>query len=68
MGFSPEDPDIENALNWLVNHQEADGLWKVSYSRIHKEPDKKRTLTSDYGLFYPSVEFLKGFTRIFNHS
>ncbi|KUK75089.1 MULTISPECIES: prenyltransferase/squalene oxidase repeat-containing protein [Methanobacterium] len=46
MGFSPEDPDIENALNWLVNHQEADGLWKVSYSRIHKEPDKKRTLTS----------------------
>jgi hypothetical protein len=32
MGFSKEDPDIAGALAWLGNHQERNGLWKVSYA------------------------------------
>ncbi len=43
MGFPKEDPDIKNALKWLIDHQISDGLWKVSYSKIHKSPDDKRT-------------------------
>ncbi len=43
IGLPKEDPDIENALNWLVDHQIRDGLWKISYSKIHKSPDDKRT-------------------------
>ena len=43
MGFSKDDANVENALNWFINHQEPDGLWKMSYSRIHKTPDNLRT-------------------------
>jgi hypothetical protein len=43
VGFPKEDPDIENALHWLVGHQEESGLWRTSYSRIHKAPHNKRT-------------------------
>jgi len=43
IGLSKEDEDIKNALNWLIDHQEKDDLWKVSYSRIHKPPDDKKT-------------------------
>lgn len=43
MGFSKEDKDIKNALSWLIEHQEQDGLWKISYSKIHKAPDNKKT-------------------------
>ena len=46
MGFSTEDPDIKNALKWFIDHQEPDGLWKVSYSKIHKSPDNNKTLHS----------------------
>ncbi len=41
IGLPEEDPDIKNALNWIECHQENDGLWKVSYSKIHKSPDKR---------------------------
>jgi hypothetical protein len=30
--------DIQGALDWLVEHQQPDGLWKTSYSRIHGQP------------------------------
>lgn len=31
MGFPGDDPDIEKALDWFVEYQEPDGLWKVTY-------------------------------------
>lgn len=43
IGISKEDEDIKNALNWLINHQEDNGLWKISYSKIHKNTETKRT-------------------------
>ena len=33
MGYSPEDRQIQAALVWLIEHQEASGLWRVSYAR-----------------------------------
>jgi hypothetical protein len=31
IGFTGDDPDIEAALDWFVEHQEPDGLWNLTY-------------------------------------
>jgi hypothetical protein len=36
LGFTPSDPDVARGLGWLAGHQQQDGLWLTSYSRIHK--------------------------------
>jgi hypothetical protein len=41
--FSPEDKDIEHALNWLRSHQQEDGLWLISYSKKHQVKHNTRT-------------------------
>jgi hypothetical protein len=33
IGLSGEDKQIRRALHWLVEHQEDDGLWRVSYAK-----------------------------------
>jgi hypothetical protein len=43
IGFSREDINISNALHWLMDHQEKNGLWKVSYSKIHKSTENAKT-------------------------
>jgi hypothetical protein len=37
------DINLDKALNWLIMHQQEDGLWKISYSKIHKAPDNKQS-------------------------
>ena len=37
MGYSKDDPDIRKALNWLVENQLSDGLWKITYVENTKE-------------------------------
>jgi hypothetical protein len=32
IGLSKDDPHLQQALKWLVNHQEESGLWKISYA------------------------------------
>jgi len=44
IGFPKEDPDINSAQKWLIDHQENDGLWKLSYSGIHKSKDNKKNI------------------------
>jgi hypothetical protein len=39
IGLSNDDEQIKRALGWLVEHQEASGLWKVSYAKPD-EPEK----------------------------
>jgi Prenyltransferase and squalene oxidase repeat len=43
IGFTPDDGDIRKALEWLAGRQQQDGLWKSSYSRLHKSPERRRT-------------------------
>ena len=38
-----EDGDVEKALNWFKENQQKSGLWKNSYSRIHKNTVNKKT-------------------------
>ena len=50
MGYSRDDPDIEKALNWLVENQLPDGLWKMDYAEgkedafVTNEKTKERRL------------------------
>lgn len=37
------DEDIRRAVDWLVAHQQGNGLWKTSYSSIHKNRVTPRT-------------------------
>ncbi|MGZ7208460.1 MAG: prenyltransferase/squalene oxidase repeat-containing protein [Methanobacterium sp.] len=64
MGIPKEDPDINNALKWLIEHQEKDGLWKVSYSRIHKSQDNKRTFKTRLWLTLTVCRIFKRFYQI----
>jgi hypothetical protein len=43
VGFSKDDPDIKTALEWLIDNQQKDGLWKESYSRIHKSTNNNKS-------------------------
>ncbi len=43
IGIPKEDPEIKSALQWFVDHQETSGLWKVSYSKIHKLSEKENS-------------------------
>jgi hypothetical protein len=43
IGMSPEDSDIKQALDWFISNQQENGLWKISYSRIHKAPVNKKS-------------------------
>lgn len=37
IGLSKEDEQIKPALIWLVDHQEENGLWKVSYAKAQEK-------------------------------
>lgn len=37
MGYSKDDVDVKIALNWLIENQSSDGLWKLSYVKGAKE-------------------------------
>lgn len=64
MDLPKEDPDTRNALKWLIDHQMSDGLWKVSYSKIHKSPDDKRTHKTRLWLTLTICRIFKRFYEI----
>jgi hypothetical protein len=43
IGMTTDDGDVQNAQRWLIAHQQENGLWDVSYSRIHKSPENSRS-------------------------
>jgi len=42
IGLTKHDEQVSKALDWLIDHQEADGLWRVSYAK----PDVRDTETA----------------------
>jgi hypothetical protein len=42
MGYSAEDRQIQAALSWLIEHQEASGLWRVSYARPNEREKQSK--------------------------
>ncbi len=43
MGFPRDNEKIAEALQWFVKNQESSGLWKSSYSKIHKNSENSKT-------------------------
>lgn len=37
MGYSKDDVDVKKALNWLIENQSSDGLWKLTYVKGAKD-------------------------------
>jgi hypothetical protein len=42
IGLKKDEEQVRRAVNWLIEHQEEDGLWRVSYAR----PDVRETETA----------------------
>jgi hypothetical protein len=36
LGFGPDDLDVERALRWFADNQQAGGLWKTSYEQAKR--------------------------------
>jgi hypothetical protein len=43
IGIPPTDADIRKALDWFIANQMENGLWKISYSKIHKSTPNSKT-------------------------
>jgi Squalene-hopene cyclase C-terminal domain len=43
IGIPKEDHDVCQALEWFVSNQQESGLWKNSYSRIHKASENTKS-------------------------
>ena len=41
LGLSVEDPQIRNGLDWLVEHQQEDGLWRLNYNKNEEKNTPK---------------------------
>ena len=54
LNFSSQDDDIQKGLDWLVNNQGADGLWKADYG-------KKGVTDPDYWVTFAVCRILKYF-------
>jgi hypothetical protein len=61
MGLPKEDSDINSALKWLIDTQGSDGMWKISYSSIHKSPDNKKTFKTRLWLTLTVCRIFKRF-------
>jgi len=42
MGYRLDDPDIQRASDWLIDHQETSGLWRTTYVEGRKESKSER--------------------------
>jgi hypothetical protein len=63
IGFPKEDEEIKKALEWLVAHQEPDGLWKISYSRIHKNTPNSKSKGMQRWI---TLSIVRVFNRFYN--
>lgn len=63
MEFSPGDDQIVRALNWLVENQEEDGLWKTSYAKPQEE--EKKTAKAQEMKLWVSLAICRVFKRLY---
>jgi hypothetical protein len=63
IGISRDDEQIRRALNWFVEHQENDGLWKVSY--VKPQGEEKNTAKAREMKLWVSLAICRVFSRLF---
>jgi hypothetical protein len=63
IGLSKVDVRIKQALDWLVDHQEEDGLWKVSY--VKPQGREKDTPKARQMKLWVSLAICRIFKRLY---
>jgi len=63
IGLSKDNDQIAGALHWLVEHQEANGLWKVSYAKPERE--EKGTYKAHETKFWVSLAICRVFSMLY---
>jgi len=63
IGISIDDEQIERSLSWLADHQEENGLWKVSYVKP-QETEKETTKAQEMKLWV-SLAICRVFRRLY---
>ena len=61
IGLSGKDEQIRQALQWLVDHQEKNGLWKVSYAKPQEQ--EKETASAREKKLWVSLAICRVFKR-----
>lgn len=61
IGISKDDEQVALGLNWLAEHQEADGLWRVTYAKSHNE--EKETPKTRQMKFWITLAICRVFKR-----
>jgi len=62
MGFSRDHPRVAEALKWFVDNQLPTGLWKHSYSKIHKYVENAKTFELQLWISLAILRIFKTFT------
>ena len=63
IGLPKDDEQIMQALNWLVDHQCENGLWKVTYARDEQERDTVKAREMKYWI---SLAICRVFRRFYS--
>jgi hypothetical protein len=63
MGFSRNENEVKKGLEWFILKQEKSGLWKRSYSKIHKNSINTDTYETQRWI---SLSILRIFKRFYN--
>jgi hypothetical protein len=63
IGIPSTDQDVRRALNWFIANQTETGLWRISYSKIHKTPPNNKT---DEERLWISLAICRVFQRYFS--
>jgi hypothetical protein len=50
LGFTKNDPDIRKGLNWFIENQQSDGLWKLESNKEIKAKDTEERLWLGLGV------------------
>lgn len=59
IGLGMEDANVARAVAWFADNQEPSGLWRASYSTIHRRPDPERTVAEARWISYAIARVLK---------
>jgi hypothetical protein len=62
LGFKKDDVQIDKALGWLIDHQQEDGLWLITYAK----PDIRDTPKNREMKLWVSLAICRIFMRLFS--
>jgi hypothetical protein len=62
LGYSKDDVDVQRGLNWIIENQQPNRLWKLDYSKSINQ--KGANLIEQYWLALKVARILKRFYKV----